>query len=68
VTEDHRPIDGTDGRQSTPTGKQTLIDAIGQLHDLGVTWTSAPVPPTTSLSEHLDGLRWLAAEIVPVFR
>jgi len=68
VTEDHRPIEGTEGRQTVPTGKQALIDAIGQLQDLGVTCTSVPLPPAASLAEHLDGLRWVAEEILPEFR
>jgi len=67
LTEDHRPISGTDGRPSLPRSKQALIDAVGHLDELGVTWTSAPVPPAASMSEHLDGLRWVAEEIMPVF-
>ena len=68
VTEDHRPVDGTEAHQTVPAGKQAAIDAIGELQDLGVTWTSAPIPPMGSLSEHLDRLHWVAEEIIPAFR
>jgi hypothetical protein len=68
VSEDHRPLDDTRGRPAPPVGKQAIIDAIGHLQDLGVTWTSVPTPASRSLTEHLDGLRWVADEIMPAFR
>jgi probable F420-dependent oxidoreductase len=50
-----------------PESAEHLIDELGRLADLGVTWTMAarPGPPPTSLDAHLDDLRWLAEEVVP---
>jgi probable F420-dependent oxidoreductase len=68
VSEDHRPLEDDSARRPKPVGKQAIIDAIGHLQDLGVTWTSVPSPPSTSLAEHLEGLHWVADEIIPTFR
>lgn len=68
VDEEHRPLEGTDGRQVAPVGKQAIVDAIGHLRDIGVTHTSVPTPKASSLDEHLDGLHWVAEEILPLFR
>ena len=68
VDEHHRPLDGTDGRQRVTTNAQAVIDAVGHLQSLGVTQTMVPLPPARSLDEHLDGLRWIAEEIIPAFR
>lgn len=67
VDEEHRPI-SDDGRRAAPRGAQETIDAIGRLGEIGVTQTMVPMPPARSLAEHLDGLRWIADEIIPVFR
>jgi probable F420-dependent oxidoreductase len=67
--DDHRPLAGTDGRPDSPSGTQAVIDAVGRLSDLGVTWTSIPAPGRPrSLEEHLDFLRWGAEEVIPAFR
>jgi probable F420-dependent oxidoreductase len=68
VDEEHRPLNDEHGRVQSPAGTQATIDAIGRLVDLGVTWTTVPPPPTRSLHEHLDWMRWLAAEVMPAFR
>ncbi|HXY94331.1 MAG TPA: TIGR03619 family F420-dependent LLM class oxidoreductase [Acidimicrobiia bacterium] len=68
VDGEHRPLDDAGGRGATPTGKQLMVDAIGHLQDIGVTWTSVPAPPAESLAEHLDGLHWIAEEVLPAFR
>jgi alkanesulfonate monooxygenase SsuD/methylene tetrahydromethanopterin reductase-like flavin-dependent oxidoreductase (luciferase family) len=68
VSEDHRPLDADLGRAPVLQGKQATIDAIGELHDIGVTWTSVPAPPTRSLTEYLENLQWAAEEIFPAFR
>jgi probable F420-dependent oxidoreductase len=49
---------------------QEVIDAIGALRDLGVTWTGIPYPgpDETSLSEHLERLAWGAETVMPHFR
>ena len=48
---------------------QAVIDAIGALDELGVTWTSIPHPgpPATSLTEHLERLAWGADTVMPLF-
>jgi len=68
VDEEHRPLNDDGGRVAGPAGKQAVIDAIGHLAEIGVTWTSAPTPPARSLADHLEGLHWAAEEIMPVFR
>jgi probable F420-dependent oxidoreductase len=68
VSEDHRSLEEGSARPPTPVGKQAIIDAIGHLQDLGVTWTSVPLPPSTSLAEHLEGLHWVAEDIMATFR
>ena len=68
VDEEHLPVDGGSGRGVPRGDAQALVDAVGELAELGVTWTSVPVPSARSLDEHLDGLRWLAAEVLARFR
>ena len=65
----HLPLPGSDGHPAGPAGAQQLIDAIGHLEEIGVTWTSVPPPgpPPGSLSEHLDQLAWVAEEVLPPF-
>jgi probable F420-dependent oxidoreductase len=67
VDEEHRPLDGDLGRAQVPAGTQATLDAVGHLLEVGVTSTSIPSPPTRSLDEHLDHLRWVAEEIIPAF-
>jgi probable F420-dependent oxidoreductase len=49
---------------------QEVIDAIGGLRDLGVTWTGIPYPgpDETSLAEYLERLAWGAETVMPLFR
>lgn len=68
VDEEHRPLDDTGGRARLPTGKQAVVDAVAHLQSLGVTQTMIPLPPARSLAEHLEGLHWVAEEIIPAFR
>jgi probable F420-dependent oxidoreductase len=69
VSEDHRPLDGDSvGEAVLPQGKQATIDAVARLEEIGVTWTSIPTPPASSLTEYLDSLHWVAEEVVPAFR
>jgi probable F420-dependent oxidoreductase len=67
VDEHHRPVEHR-LRRVSPTGTAAIVDAIGGVAEAGVTWTSIPQPPATSLEEHLDRLRWAAEEIIPAFR
>ena len=68
VDEDHRPLDGAAGRPRVPTGAQAVVDTVGHLQSLGVTQTMVPLPPARSLAEHLEGLHWVAEEVIPAFR
>ncbi|MFI5046477.1 MAG: TIGR03619 family F420-dependent LLM class oxidoreductase [Acidimicrobiia bacterium] len=65
---DHSLLDD-DPRPGFANG-QAVIDAIGHLSDIGVTWTNIPHPgpPTTSLAEHLEHLAWGAETVMPLFR
>jgi probable F420-dependent oxidoreductase len=53
-----------------PRSAGELIDAVGRLADLGVTWTRVTRPDADdrSLEAYLDNLHWVAEEIVPAFR
>jgi probable F420-dependent oxidoreductase len=67
VDEQHRPTaDAADARPVREA--QQLVDAIGALGELGVTWTTIGAPASSSFEEHLDGLRWLDAEVLHHFR
>jgi probable F420-dependent oxidoreductase len=50
-----------------PDSAAQIIDEIGRLAELGVTWTSVSRPNATenSLTEYLDNLQWIAEEIFP---
>jgi probable F420-dependent oxidoreductase len=49
---------------------QEVIDAIGALRDMGVTWTAIPYPGSdeSSLPEYLDRLAWGAETVMPLFQ
>jgi probable F420-dependent oxidoreductase len=59
----HRPLTES-GRADGPQGKHATIDAIGALEELGVTWTSVPLPPLRSIGEYVDHLHWIGDEII----
>ena len=67
---DHRPLEGTEGMPAPIGSRDELVDAVGRLAELGVTWTSVPYPGPRagSLSEHLDQMAWTATEVMPQFR
>ncbi len=68
VDEEHRPLNDRGGRVDAPAGGQAVVDAIGHLAEIGVTWTSVPLPPARSLGEYLEGLHRVAEEVLPLFR
>jgi probable F420-dependent oxidoreductase len=61
----HVPMEDDGSVSSGET--QRVVDACGQLANLGVTDTWVPPPPVTNLGEYLDSLHWLAGEVVPAF-
>ena len=61
-------VGGATGRAPVPQGAQAVIDAVAHLQSLSVTQTMVPLAPARSLSEHLEGLHWVAEEIIPAFR
>jgi len=65
---DHTVLD-PDGPMGSFADAQAVIDAIGGLVELGVTWTSIPHPgpAATSLTEHLEHLAWGAETVMPLF-
>jgi probable F420-dependent oxidoreductase len=68
VDEEHRPLNDKKGRNEGPATTQAMLDAVGQLQEVGVTSTAVPIPRARSLAEHLEGLHWVAEEIMPAFR
>jgi probable F420-dependent oxidoreductase len=64
---DHKPLP-VEPLAST----QAVIDAIGRLHEAGVTWTTVPRPAPMgeprSLEDYLEGLQWAVEEVIPRFR
>jgi probable F420-dependent oxidoreductase len=67
VSEHHEPLEGDLGRRRVLSETQEVVDAIGHLQSLGVTWTSVPLP-STSVANYIEGLHWVAEEIMPNFR
>jgi probable F420-dependent oxidoreductase len=59
VDEQHRRTDMT-GRTTLGRDAQAHVDAVGELAEIGVTWTSVAVPPARSLDEHIDSLCWFS--------
>jgi probable F420-dependent oxidoreductase len=53
-----------------PDSAQQVIDEVGRLAQLGVTWTlvSRPDADPQSLDAYLDDLAWIAEEILPACR
>jgi probable F420-dependent oxidoreductase len=68
VDEEHRPRNDDGGRVAVPAETQAMIDAVGRLQETGVTRTTLPMPPARSLAEHLEGMQWVAEEVIPAFR
>ena len=53
-----------------PQSAQEIVDEVGRLAELGVTWTGVARPNAgeRSLDEHLENLQWVAEEIFPACR
>jgi probable F420-dependent oxidoreductase len=67
VDEQHRPT-GEQPQRITRAQRDEVLQSIEHLARCGVTWTTAPVPQAESLDEHLDGLHWVADEILSELR
>jgi len=67
VDEHHLPVDDP-SRPRLPVGTQELVDTIGHLSEVGVTWTKVPPPQVPSVQAHLEHLQWVSEEIFPLFR
>jgi probable F420-dependent oxidoreductase len=65
---DHTLLDPDSLREGF-SSEQAVIDAIGHLAELGVTWTHipSPGPPAASLAQHLEQLAWGAEAVMPLF-
>lgn len=68
LTADHRLVGDANRSAGKPLNAQVVIDAIEELRASGVTWTSVPIPWADSLDEHIEGLQWIAEEIMPRVR
>ena len=56
VNEDHTPLDGKDGRAPELPATQ-MLDRIGRMEELGVTWATLPHSSARSLQEYLDKMQ-----------
>ena len=45
--------------------KEQLIDRLGTLARMGVTWSSVPIPPLSGVDAYRDYTQWIAEEIMP---
>ncbi len=52
VGDDHKPL--ADGAATKGWSTQALVDRIGRLQELGVTWTTLPISEARTLDEYLD--------------
>ena len=48
--------------------KQEILDRLGEIKDLGVTWSSVPIPAVDSIQGYHDYTQWVAEEIMPAIR
>ncbi|TCM15023.1 putative F420-dependent oxidoreductase [Novosphingobium sp. PhB165] len=64
VGEGHKVQDDPSARPGQT--KQELIDRLSHLAQLGVTWSSVPIPPLSGVGAYRDYTQWIAEEIMPV--
>jgi probable F420-dependent oxidoreductase len=67
VDEEHNRL-ADSSASSPPWRTNEIVDAVGRLSEIGVTRTMIPFPPTRSFAEHLEGLHWIAEDIMSAFR
>jgi probable F420-dependent oxidoreductase len=63
VGEGHVATNDPDAQAGLPP--QQIIDRLGQLHELGVTMSSVPIPPVADIEAYLDHVQWVMEEIKP---
>ncbi|MCJ2179517.1 TIGR03619 family F420-dependent LLM class oxidoreductase [Novosphingobium album (ex Hu et al. 2023)] len=66
VGEGHKVIDDPSARADQ--SRQEIIDRLGHLKDLGVTWSSVPIPAVSSIEGYYDYTQWVTEEIMPAVR
>jgi hypothetical protein len=66
VGEGHIVIDDPAARPGQ--SKQEIIDRLGWLQSLGVTWSSVPIPDLAGMQGYFDYTQWVAEEIMPAVR
>lgn len=58
----------TDPRARPGMTKQEIIDRLSWLRDMGVTWSSVPIPRVKHIEDYCDYTQWVAEEIMPVVK
>ena len=48
--------------------RQEIIDRLGWFRELGVTWSSVPIPQVARIEDYFDYTQWIAEEIMPAVR
>ena len=66
VGEGHVVVDDPTARPGMT--KQEIIDRLGRLKDLGVTWSSVPIPQVKRIQDYYDYTQWVAEEIMPAVK
>lgn len=66
VGEGHKVVDDPAARAGQ--SRQEIIDRLGYLKTLGVTWSSVPIPPLSAIDEYYDYTQWVAEEIMPAVK
>jgi hypothetical protein len=63
VGEGHVVVDDPGARAGMSA--QEIVDRLGLLRDQGVTMSSVPIPPVSSIDAYLDHAQWVIEEIKP---
>lgn len=66
VGEGHVPKEDPSARPGMT--KQEIIDRLSWLKELGVTWSSVPIPAVNAIQDYYDYTQWVAEEIMPAVK
>lgn len=66
VGEGHAVVD--DPRARPGMTKQAIIDRLSWFKELGVTWSSVPIPQVQHIQDYYDYTQWVAEEIMPAVK